>query len=374
MNAGLYIHFPFCRGKCPYCHFMSVPYDRALAAAWKEGLALELEALRRDGAAADLVFDTIYIGGGTPSLLTPDEVEGIVALCAKSLCLEPVEFSMEVNPDLPGPASLAGWKKVGVTRLSVGVQSFDDAVLKRLGRTYTAGEAAAFCEAVGRTGFRSWSLDLMIGVPGETKVTTRASVERTLSLGPDHVSMYILENIEGLPFERVLAEDPPDEDLTVDDYALVRDGLRAGGLFQYEISNFSRPGAECLHNLKYWRYEPFLGLGPSASSHIGARRWTNKTDISAWFEALKSGADIRGEVEVLSGEERAREALIFGLRLREGVDLDRIGALSGLDVADMFSREIGELTADGELTWSGRRLVLPPERYLVSNSVFVRFV
>ncbi len=374
MKAGLYIHFPFCWAKCPYCHFMSVPYDGDLLAAWKEGLALELETVRKTAEAKDLVFDTIYIGGGTPSLLTPPEIEQLIGLCGSRLRLSPVEFSMEVNPDAVRPGTLAGFRAAGVTRLSVGVQSFDGAILRRLGRTYSSDEAFRFCEEVRRTGFESWSLDLMIGVPGESRQSTEESVAAALALAPDHVSMYMLENVEGLPFEKVLAATPADDDLTADNYALVRDLLGAGGVLQYEISNFSRPGAECLHNLKYWRYEPFLGLGPSASSHIGDRRWTNRSGIMAWLEALRTGVDPREELEMLSMEEQARETLIFGLRLREGVDPGDIKTRTGIDVEAMFSREMGELIDEGMLIRLGSRLVLPPEKYLISNSLFVRFV
>ena len=283
-KTGLYVHFPFCRRKCPYCHFASRPSDATGAAAWMHGLLLEADRYRSLG----LLFDTLYFGGGTPSLLPPDDLARIVDRLRERLGFDPAELTLEANPSTEvGPETMSGWARAGVTRLSVGVQSFDDGVLEILGREATAAEAERFIANAVGSGFFSVGLDLMTGVPGET----RAGLEKTLTavarLRPDHASVYLLENVEGLPFETTLRERPVADDDAADAFEFLAHGLDMLGLRRYEISNFARPGRECRHNLKYWRYEPFLGLGPSAASHIGQERWTNADRLEDWLAGLE---------------------------------------------------------------------------------------
>lgn len=322
-----------------------------------------------------MTFDTIYLGGGTPSLMPGPDVEAIRALVEERFAAEIVEFTLEANPDDGRRDYVRGWREAGVTRLSIGVQSFDDALLGTLGRSYAASEALAFCRRARETGFESLSIDLLIGVPGETKDTVERSLAAVRDLAPDHVSVYFLENVEGLPFEKVLARRPVDEDAAVDLYQRMIDGLGALGLRPYEISNFARPGCECRHNLKYWRYEPYLGLGPSACSHIGLERWCNKEPLEAWADALGRGHSPRGDDAVaLTPALAAREALVFGLRLVQGVDVTDLEARTGVNVCAQYAREIDELASDGLLVQAGARLWIPAEKLLVSNAILSRFI
>jgi len=369
LRAGLYLHFPFCRAKCPYCHFASVPYAPPLHDEWRRGL--EEEAALR--AAPSLAPDTLYIGGGTPSLLGPDEVRDLLGLFGARFGLEAVEVTLEAGPEAADADRLEGWREAGVTRLSAGVQAFDDGALATLGRRYTSAEAVSFCLACRDAGFEAVGLDLMVGVPGETRGSVERTLERALRLEPDHVSLYILENVEGLPFAKVMNDRPVDEDEVVENHGRMADGLEAAGLARYEISNFSRPGKECRHNLKYWRYEPFLGLGPSACSRLGPRRWCNKSAIGAWAEALRRGQDPVEESRELDAGTAGREALIFGLRLVEGVDLRALEKRFGWDIGGRYAAEIDELVGAGLLLRDGLRLRVPAERMLVSNQVFARF-
>lgn len=369
-RAGLYIHFPFCAAKCPYCHFSSRPWTLPAYRTWREGL--EREAALPMGPG--LVFDTVYLGGGTPSLLGPDEVAWVRETAQARFPLRIEEFTLEANPGGPGTDLFRGWREAGVTRLSVGVQSFDETVLRTLGRPYTAGEARRFCRAGRMAGFDALSIDLMIGIPGETLAAVERSLDTALGFEPDHVSLYILENVEGLPFEEVLTRHPVDEDAVVDVYARVRDVLETAGLRQYEISNFARPGKECRHNLKYWRYEPFLGLGPSAGSHAGDRRWCNKTSLEDWAGALRRNESAIEEIVELSPDAASREALIFGLRLVEGVDVASLGTRFGVDLHRRFGREIDDLVAEGMLVRSAGRLRIPSGQFLVSNRILTKFV
>ena len=261
-----------------------------------------------------------------------------------------------------------------MSRLSVGVQSFDDRVLRILGRGYTARQAEEFLESVRKVGFGTISLDLVIGVPTEKRASLRQSLRRVREFGPDHVSLYILENLEGLPFESVVCDHPMDEDAAADAYELMRNGLEEAGLRRYEISNFSRVDRECLHNLKYWHYEPFLGLGPSACSHIGAGRWCNKPDLEAWASALAEGGECREEVRPLPPEESFREALIFGLRLTRGISMVGFMERFGMDVMERYGREVRDLVEEGLILVEGDVLRIPEDKFLISNQVFRRFV
>jgi oxygen-independent coproporphyrinogen-3 oxidase len=369
VRAGLYIHYPFCRAKCPYCHFYSLADRGDLHLDWWEGLKREADRQAREM----LEVDTVYIGGGTPSLLQPDDLCAIRELLDGRFWLKAREFTLEANPDVEDDSVVRRWREAGVTRLSIGVQSFDDGTLRTLGRGYAAAEAREFFALCREAGFASVGIDLMTGVPGETPESAGTTLEETIRLAPDHVSLYILENVDGLPFEKTLERNPVDEDAAADIYRMYQAGLESAGLRQYEISNFARPGKECLHNLKYWRYEPFLGLGPSACSHIGARRWCNRRDLGEWAEALRRGEAIHEELLELTPETSATEALVFGLRLVEGADLAALRERYGVDLESKFAREIDELLGEGWLVREGSAIRIPPERFLVSNHVFSRF-
>ncbi len=274
-----------------------------------------MAGLKREASAStatDLRFDTLYLGGGTPSLLDGPAVAAVRDLARAHFPLEIAEFTLEANPSAGAAGRLRGWREAGVSRLSVGVQSFDDDILRTLGRRYSGDEALRFCRSAREAGFEVLAVDLMVGVPGETAETVGRTLDTLLELGPDHVSVYFLENVEGLPFAKVLAKRPVDEDEAVDNYESMRAGLEAAGLLQYEISNFARPGRECRHNLKYWRYEPYAGLGPSACSHVARSRWCNRSELADWAEALDRGGSVREDViELDPGGRRTR-----GARLR----------------------------------------------------------
>lgn len=368
--VGLYIHFPFCRAKCPYCHFASAPEGEGLRERWFKGLEREVAIRSREGYRAD----TVYVGGGTPSLLTPPELGRLAGVLASGIELAPKEFTLEANPEPGDPRRLDGWRESGVDRLSVGVQSFDDRLLGLLGRRYTALQAADFVRAARRAGYRAVGMDLMIGVPTETPDSLALALDAVGDLAPDHVSLYLLENLEGLPFEAFAREHAVGDDAAADAYELMREGLEARGLRRYEISNFAREGSECLHNMKYWRYEPFLGLGPSACSHAGPSRWCNLPTVAEWSGRLDRGEDPRDEVRRLAPDEALREALVSGLRLSDGIGIAALGSRFGADILERFRGPIAELVHDGFLVLEGDRLRIAAGKFLVSNAVLSRFV
>jgi len=377
-KAGLYVHFPFCRRKCPYCHFASAPVDvrvlRSRIAEWREGIAAEAgifaAGLTGETGADGLEFETLYLGGGTPSLMTAEEIARLRESLAGRLPLRPVEFTLEVHPSAHADDEIfRGWIRAGVTRLSVGAQSFDDDVLRVLGREATAAQTEDFVRRAREAGFAALGLDLMIGVPGESGRSLDRSLEAVRRIAPDHVSVYFLENVQGLPFEEYLKAHPVDEDAAVDAFERAAAVLTSLGRRRYEISNFARPRRECLHNLKYWRYEPFLGLGPSAASHLGAKRWTNVADLDKWREGAAAGIVPAAETVNLDRETAAREALAAGLRLVEGIDLDSFAGRFGFDPAERFRPEIAGLESNGMIILSGRFLRIPENKLLVSNSI-----
>jgi oxygen-independent coproporphyrinogen-3 oxidase len=378
-RAGLYLHFPFCRRKCAYCHFFSLPLSRSGLNSWFEGIASEAK-LFADRAAQSLsaermVFETLYLGGGTPSLMSPEELRRLIDILSGRLPFKTTEFTLEANPaEETGADVLRSWRRAGVTRLSVGVQSFDDGVLRTLGRNSTGARSEDFLRRAREAEFFSLGLDLMIGVPGETADSLDRTIDAVRRIEPDHVSLYLLENVEGLPFEDILRANPVDDDAAVDAFERAAVALASLGLRRYEISNFARPGHECLHNLKYWRYEPFLGLGPSAASHLGNARWTNVASVDGWSAKLAAGDDPREEIVLLDRETEAKEALASGLRLGEGIDRADFAARFGFDPADRFRQEIASLENAGLLVLSGGRLFIPEVKLLVSNAVLSRLI
>jgi len=367
---GLYVHFPLCNKKCPYCHFASVPFRKELVGLWREGLEKESQLY----SGLKNIFDTLYIGGGTPSLLSPDELAGIGRSLGDRFHLDLLEFTLEANPEMKDAAALEGWRQAGVTRLSLGIQSFDDRILGLLGRDYSASQAAEFAASCRAAGFDNISLDLMIGVPSEERKSIEDIPRRLDVLKPEHVSLYIMEQLEGLPFEEFFRLHAPDDDFVADEYAFLQKEMEARGLRQYEISNFARPGKECLHNLKYWRYEPFLGLGPSACSHLGNRRWCHEAEIRTWAYALRNGQTALSESFDLSPEESLKEALVFGLRQVEGIKPSEFRERWGVDILERFGPALADLEHEGFIDIGLDSIRIKKDKLLLSNRVFVRLV
>ena len=320
---GVYLHVPFCDGKCGYCAFYSLSGRTGDIDAYLDALDLELDAhcRRRPGLAPR----TIYIGGGTPTLLTARQMARLCAIPRRRLDLRRLrEWTVEANPGTLDDERLAVLKAAGVNRISLGVQSLDDAVLARLGRRHTAAQAREACARIHAAGFRNWSLDLIGCVPGVSPRQWTATVRAALALGPTHMSVYSLTSEEGSRLAGQMASG--DVALLDDEAQLARLHaaeriLRAAGLRRYEISNYARPGFECRHNVSCWRGEAYLGLGCAAASFVDCARWTNAADLDAYLGAAGRGEAPPREVERLAPETQAVERVIFGLRMAEGVAL-----------------------------------------------------
>ncbi len=319
---GLYVHVPFCDGKCPYCAFYSVPFTPDGEADWLRAVLAELACERAEWP--ELSPATIYFGGGTPSLLSGDVWLRLSEALHAAFDLAAVtEWTVEANPGSLTTERLALWKGLGVNRISLGAQSFDDGVLRRLGRRHTVAQVCAAVEAIGAAGFENWGLDLIACVPGVGPARWAATLDAALALRPRHISVYALTVEEGAQLAKERAAGR---------FALLSDGrqlarlalaekrMGEAGFARYEISNYALPGFECRHNLAVWRGGDYLGMGPAAASHRGGRRWTNHADLCAYVSAPLPPR----ESEISSVEGQALDRLIFGLRTAEGVGMSEL--------------------------------------------------
>lgn len=337
---GLYVHIPFCDGKCDYCAFYSVSGRDAATDAYLAALEAEL-VLRLRGQPRP-VPRTIYIGGGTPTLLQASQLARLARMLARHLDLRRLEeWTVEANPGTLDAARLKVLKEAGVTRISLGVQAFDDATLRRLGRRHTVAQVHDAVLAIRAAGFVNWSLDLIACVPGVTARQWADTVRTAVALEPRHVSVYALTSEEG---SRLAGQVSLGKVALLDDEAQLarllaaERVLRAAGFGRYEISNYARPGFECRHNLDCWRGASYLGLGCAASSFVDHMRRTNAPDIDAYLAAYRAGVPPPGEEERLSPETEAVERLIFGLRMAEGVALPAVPAAAGGGGAGLAAR------------------------------------
>lgn len=373
---GLYLHIPFCSAICNYCNFTRGLVDAAVQGRYVEALVGDI----RRAAEPETLADTIYFGGGTPSLLSPEEIARLVDVCRASFALAPdAEVTLEANPESLTQERLDGFRAAGVNRLSLGVQSFRDEELTRLGRLHSA-EAARRAFAMAReAGFDNVSLDLMMWLPGQTLADWLESVDALIALGPDHASLYFLEVYPNAPLREDMARagwsQAPDDDAA----AMYLEGLArldAAGYVQYEIANVARPlGRLARHNVKYWRGGEWLGFGCGAHSTRGGERWHTVPSVKAYLDRVAAGADVRLDRRRLGADEQLEEALFLGLRMVEGVDLAAVGARYGVDVWRRYGEELERFVAAGALVYEpGGRLALTRHGMLVANEVMSVFI
>ena len=370
---GLYVHVPFCSAICNYCNFNRGLFDAGLKEQYVDALVREI-ASHADGAPAD----TIYFGGGTPSLLEPVEVEAIVAACRRAFAVTvDAEVTLEANPETVTLERLAGFRAAGVNRLSFGVQSFRDEELQRLTRLHSAGRAAEAFRIARRAGFDNISLDLMMWLPQQTIPQWLESVDALIGLAPDHASLYILELYPNAPLREAMARGQwslaPDDD-AADMYLEAMARLDAAGYEQYEISNVARPGRQSRHNLKYWTDGEWRGFGCGAHSTRRGVRWKNLSSTAQYIAAVASGGQVVVERRVLSAREAMEEALFMGLRLARGIDVHTVKARFGIDVWDIYRRHLEQFREAGVLIYDGRLLRLSRAGMLIANEIMTRFL
>ncbi|UFN51288.1 radical SAM family heme chaperone HemW [Roseomonas sp. OT10] len=355
---ALYVHWPFCASKCPYCDFNSHVRERVDAARF--GRALRAELAGEAARTGRRRLASVFFGGGTPSLMPPEVVADLLADARRLFDAPPgLEVTLEANPTSVEAAKLRAFRAAGVNRLSLGVQSLDEAALAFLGRRHSAAEAIAALEHARAT-FPRLSFDLIYARPGQEEAAWRAELRRALALAADHLSLYQLTIEPGTRFATEHARGAfalPEDEAAASMYRATAEEAAGFGLEPYEVSNYARAGAESRHNLTYWRYGDYLGLGPGAHQRLGldgellaARRHRGP---EAWLERVERDGHGRVEEEALAPADRAREALLMGLRLREGIDPGRVAARSGLPFAETVEPAVLEACLEeGYLAWT----------------------
>ena len=373
---GLYVHIPFCSAICNYCNFNRGLFDADLKRRYVDALVVEI------GTACSVdhkeAADTIYFGGGTPSLLSADDVARIIEACRGAFDVVPhAELSLEANPETVSVELLAAFRTAGVNRLSFGVQSLRDDELKRLSRLHGAGRARHAWAEARAAGFDNISLDLMMWLPQQTPAQWLESIDGAIGLEPDHLSLYMLEVYPNAPLRDEMARarwsQAPDEDAAVM-YMEAMERLEAAGLEQYEISNVARPGRESRHNVKYWSDGEWFGFGCGAHSTRNGVRWKNQSDTREYIERTLGGDSARTEAHRLTGDERLGDALFTGLRLTAGLDLAEIDRRYQTSVWQRYGRELQPFVDDGILDHEASRLRLTRRGMLLANEVMAVFV
>jgi putative oxygen-independent coproporphyrinogen III oxidase len=370
---GLYVHIPFCSAICNYCNFNRGLFDAGLKTQYVAALQQEIRR-RADGDEAD----TIFFGGGTPSLLEPDEIAAIIATCRDGFAVaRDAEVTLEANPETITVEKLAGFRDAGVNRLSFGVQSFRDEELQRLSRLHSASRARDAYGMARSAGFDNVSLDLMMWLPGQSVAEWLASVEGLIGLGPDHASLYLLEIYPNAPLRDAMARGRwvvAAEDDAAEMYLQAMDRLDRAGYEQYEISNVARPGRESRHNVKYWRDGEWFGFGCGAHSTRKGVREKNVASTSEYISIVASGGRLAAERRPLTDQARLEEALFMGLRLTSGLDLAAIESRYQTDVWRLYGSELQPFVDQGLLIYDGAHLSLTRSGMLLANEVMAVFI
>lgn len=375
--AGLYIHIPFCIQKCFYCGFYSVT-DLALRRAFVASLVQEMHG----ADSGDLVFNTLYIGGGTPSVLSASDISQIIEQVRQSFqLLSPVEITMEVNPGTVNKSAIGDYCTAGVNRINIGVQSFYDPFLKALGRLHKAGDACLAFKQVREQGIDNIGLDLIYGLPGQTSTQWLRDLQTAISLEPEHISCYILSFELGTPLyqkKRQGVLKPLPAKRICELYETAVHYLGAHGYQQYEISNFARVNKShhyrSLHNSKYWSFTPYLGLGPSAHSFVHPWRWWNHRSVEQYMNRIRRGGRPVAGKERLSYDQQMIETIYIRLRTNEGIDLTEFEKKFGIRLADEHASLIRDLEKQGKLIRTPTRLALTSAGMLHHNAITLMFL
>jgi oxygen-independent coproporphyrinogen-3 oxidase len=385
VKLGLYIQVPFCQTKCTYCNFHTGVFARSLYDPYVSAVCREMSEHAALYRAAGIVLppdsletDTVYIGGGTPSLLEPAALARVLQAVQAAFGSAAHEVTLEADPETVTPENAAAWRGAGINRISLGVQSFHDAELKAAGRMHRRTDIFEAAHLLRAAGFANLSFDLIAGLPHQTAETWSASLRELLALRPEHVSIYMLEVDEGSRLGREVllggarygaAAVPGDDDIA-SFYELACERLAGAGYEHYEISNWALPGFRSQHNLKYWRREPYLGFGAGAHSFNGSVRWANAHEPAAYVAAIEAGRLPIEQRERLTAQQAIEEELFLGLRQLEGIELARLEREYNVPLGP----RLAPLREAGLVEFAGSRVRLNPARLAVSNEVFVELM
>jgi oxygen-independent coproporphyrinogen-3 oxidase len=389
-SLGIYVQVPFCASKCSFCNFSSRVERSAIFAQYTRTIQLEAAGWRnffaQRGISPEVLSnpaDSIYFGGGTPTLLGEQHLGNIVgALKQHPGWSREIEFTVEITPGSADAHLLRALRELGVNRLSIGAQTLEDHELRAVGRLHSAADTAELARQAREAGFENISLDLIAGLPHQTRDSFRRSLEGAMGLRPEHVSLYLFEVDEKSRLGREVlqggsrydAATVPDEDFMADAYAWGCAFLTGRGYVQYEISNFALPGYASRHNQKYWRLEPYIGLGAGAHSFCGGSRWSNLSDVRCYLEKLEAGEPPVDDFRILTSEAQLEEFFFLGLRQMEGIDLAKARQRWGSSHLGYYEARIRDLVGEGWLVMEGDRVHMAPHACLVSNEIFQQFL
>lgn len=400
MSVSLYVHIPFCLKRCIYCDFVSGIYDSGKANAYIAALKKEIDAV-----AAKAAISTLYIGGGTPTALSTDALSDLIRHIFTHISLTPSddiegkegnEATIEANPGTVDRVKLQAVRSLGINRTSIGVQSFDNSELDLLGRIHSSEEAEQAVYFAREAGFDNISIDLIYGIPGQTPASWEKTLEKAVSLGPEHISTYELTVEEGTALHELLKNppsslfikggiNPPAEETTIEMYEHTIAYLASHGYVHYEISNFARPGHFCRHNLNYWDRGEYYGAGLGAHSHVEGKRYYNTDRLDEYIQALSADKSPVKETEYITGDKALSEAVFLGLRRIDGLNIEHFSKRYKVDLLTRFEKEIREFQEAGlveivdinglnSLSGLNRSLRLTRKGLLLSNEVFAGFL
>jgi oxygen-independent coproporphyrinogen-3 oxidase len=372
--AGIYIHIPFCRSRCSYCDFATGLYQSALAERYVASVVSEISSWRE--VDQPKIVDTIYFGGGTPSLLSPSQLEALLnAVRERFEVSANAEVTMEMNPGTVTLDALQAFRELRINRASFGAQTFDDRELARLGRSHSVADTHRTFSLLRTAGFDNVSFDLIAGLPGQTLDGWKRNLVEAFLLRPEHLSFYLLEVHEGTPLASHIKtglQPVPDEDLAAEMYQVMLGRAAAAGYEHYEISNLCLPGFESRHNTKYWTGAPYYGFGCSAHSFDGeSRRWANERDLSKYV--ARDGSPLV-EDRRLTEDDRRAEAVFLGMRMMAGVRTGEFKELFGVDICNEHADDLRNFQQAGLIEFDGDLLRLTRAGALLSNEVFAAFV
>ncbi|HEY8205624.1 MAG TPA: radical SAM family heme chaperone HemW [Pyrinomonadaceae bacterium] len=378
-RAGIYIHIPFCRSRCSYCDFATGMFESNAADRYVQALKKEIARWSEIPTPAEV--DTVFFGGGTPSLLSAAQIESVLkTINDRFELVDTAEVTLEINPGDGGTSdesrreTMLEWRRLGINRASFGAQTFDDRELKMLGRTHDSADIGQTFGQLRDAGFENINFDLIAGLPGQTLDGWKRNLVRALQLHPEHLSLYLLDVHEGTPLHDQIKRGmrpKPDEDLAAEMYALMIEEVCGAGYQHYEISNFCLPGFEARHNTKYWTGAPYYGFGCSAHSYDGTRlRWANERDAAKYVEIIERNDSPINERTELSEADVRSEAIFLGLRLMRGIDLRSYRARFGKDLREQYNGDLDRLAEAGLIKINEASLQLTTRGALLSNEVF----
>jgi oxygen-independent coproporphyrinogen-3 oxidase len=376
-DVGLYLHVPFCRAKCAYCDFNSYAGLDGLHDRYVRALCLELHSFAATLPTPTPEIDTIYIGGGTPTVLAASELVQVLVSSQECSCCAPgCEISIEANPGTVGPANLSALRRAGANRLSLGAQSFQMDELALLGRIHAPQDIRQALTHAREAGFDNVNLDLMYGLPEQTIESWRSTLQQALDLRPEHLSLYALSLEQGTRLAAMVDQgvlQQPDEDLAADMYEIAVEYLARAAYEHYELSNWAMPKRACRHNLRYWQTKPYVGFGAGAHSYYEGLRWYNSAQPLDYVKRAESGLSPREAQETIAPSDMMAESMILGLRLLQGIRFDEFERRHAHDLRTIYATELAELQQIDLVTLDSLSVRLTQKGLLLANQVFSRF-